>query len=281
MKFLVSLSLVLSVGLFAHGQESVVDYLQNISVTIRSGRGEGSGVITKIGEWNYVLTAGHVVDDLRKEREVIDPKTGTRRTVIEFEDAQVLKDLTEDGRKVGEVKLLAEVLRYSNANTGEDLALLKVRKKNAHNERVKFHLGETPKLGTELYHVGSLLGFSGSNSLTTGIYSQVGRLHNGIVYDQTTCAAFPGSSGGGVFMKGKAEYVGMVVRGAGETFNLIVPVRRIHKWSERVGVDWVLNSAKPVPSDDEIRSVPIEEERGTGRFSRESASKPALPPGKP
>ncbi|HAT67623.1 MAG TPA: hypothetical protein DCS66_24005, partial [Flavobacteriaceae bacterium] len=58
---------------------------------------------------------------------------------------------------------------------------------------------------TELYHVGSLLGQTGSNSMTRGIVSQVGRVLNlgsgdGTVFDQTTVTAFPGSSGGGVFL---------------------------------------------------------------------------------
>ena len=61
--------------------------------------------------------------------------------------------------------------------------------------------------------------------------SQVGRVLDlgsggGTVFDQTTVTAFPGSSGGGVFLT-DGKYVGMLVRGAGETFNLIVPVRRM------------------------------------------------------
>ena len=39
------------------------------------------------------------------------------------------------------------------------------------------------------------------------------------IFDQTTCVAFPGSSGGGVFLKrDDPRYVGMLVRGAGEGF---------------------------------------------------------------
>ena len=56
---------------------------------------------------------------------------------------------------------------------------------------------DIPKLGTDLLHVGSLLGQMGANSMTDGIYSQHGRLIgiNKFVFDQTTVNAFPGSSG--------------------------------------------------------------------------------------
>ena len=59
-------------------------------------------------------------------------------------------------------------------------------------------------VGTELYHVGSLLGQVGSNSMTRGIMSKVGRVlelgtGDGVVFDQTSAPAFPGSSGGGIF----------------------------------------------------------------------------------
>ena len=118
----------------------------------------------------------------------------------------------------------AEVLKYSNADDGHDLALLRVRKFNFVKDTVTFHLeGEIPKLGTDLLHVGSLLGQMGANSMTDGIYSQHGRLIKSLnkhVFDQTTVTAFPGSSGGGVYLKSNAKYIGMLVRGAGEGFNL-------------------------------------------------------------
>ena len=43
----------------------------------------------------------------------------------------------------------------------------------------------------------------------------------------------------------------MIVRGAGETFNLVVPIRRIHAWTKRVNIEWVVNPNVPVPKDDE------------------------------
>jgi S1-C subfamily serine protease len=249
-------------------QEDIPNYLQDISVTIHSHNSQGSGVLINRGESSYVLTCGHVVEDLRSTRTVIDPKTGSSRVKIEFGDAKIVKEVyDEEGRSVGRLSLDAEVVRYSDANNGEDLSLLRLRKKDFVKTSAKFFkVGEKGlSVGTDLIHVGSLLGQQGSNSVTTGIISQHGRVINGKVYDQSTCAAFPGSSGGGLYRKSDGLYVGMLVRGAGETFNLYVPIRRIHTWAKRVGVDFILNETLPVPSDKDLVKVPVEEISGEGR----------------
>lgn len=237
--------------------ENIPQYLQDISVTIRAGRAEGSGVITNVNGVNYVWTAGHVVANLRTTRTVID--NGSPKVVVAFDDVEVIKDLVEDGRTVGSLRFTAEVLRYSDSEHGEDLALLRVRKKNLSPFRVHFYMDpKIPQLGTKLFHVGSLLGHDGSNSMTSGIISQHGRVLNGVVYDQTTCAAFPGSSGGGVYLE-DGRYVAMIVRGAGETFNLVVPMRRIHSWAKKVGVDFTIDPSVPAPEEDVLKSRPIED----------------------
>lgn len=257
-------------------KDDVAQYLQDISVTIRANGAEGSGVITNINGVNYVWTAAHVVRRLRDTRTVIDAN-GSTKVVVEFEDAEVIKDLIEDGRTVGNMRFKAEVVRYSDADHGEDLALLRVRKKNLMPHKVHFYLDKKiPTLGTPLFHVGSLLGQGGSNSMTTGIMSQQGRVYNGVIYDQTTCAAFPGSSGGGVFFQ-DSRYMGMIVRGAGETFNLTVPMRRLHAWAKKVGVDFTLDPAVNVPDDADLKAKPIEDApKGGSSLARNSANKPCV-----
>ena len=210
-------------------------------------------------------TAAHVVDGLRSERRVVE--NGQTKRIIEFKDAQIVKELVEDGRRVGEIKMEAKVIKYSDAENGEDLALLMVRKKGFIDKTTTFYKGSGSPvaIGTELYHVGSLLGQVGSNSMTRGICSQVGRVldlgnSDGVVFDQTTVTAFPGSSGGGVFLsersKEKAgQYVGMLVRGAGETFNLIVPVRRMRTYAKKEGVLWAIDTDVKVPSLKEVTSL--------------------------
>jgi hypothetical protein len=250
-------------------------YLQDLSVTIHAGRSQGSGVIKTRDGVNYILTAGHVVESLRTTRTIIDPKTGGSRTKIEFEDAKIVKEIyDDDGRSVGRVIMDAEVIRYSDADNGEDLALLRLRKKNFVKSSVSFDSKGIVPVGTDLLHVGSLLGQLGSNSLTTGVVSQQGRVFRGVVYDQSTCAAFPGSSGGGIYRKSDGTYVGMIVRGAGETFNLYVPMRRMRTWAERQGVQFIFDDTVAVPTEKVLRSSPIEDVAGEDRKDQ-SARQPS------
>ena len=154
----------------------------------------------------------------------------------------------------------ATVVKFSHADTGEDLALLMVRARDYGKATAEFYLNsKTPiiPIGTRLVHVGSLLGQMGSNSMTSGIMSQVGRIYSKVEFDQTTVTAFPGSSGGGVYLE-TGEYVGMIVRGAGEGFNLMVPVRRMIRWAKKHDIMWALNPSLDPPSVDDILDLPIE-----------------------
>ena len=267
---IIGLSLVTS-ALGAEKKQTTAEHLQNVSVTIRSegqfSAGEGAGVIftrkDKDGKLvNLVWTAAHVIDNLRKTRTTL--VDGKPKTIVEFKDPMVVKEIRQNGRTVGRLQMDAEVLKYSDATDGHDLALLRVRKLNFVTDTVTFYLDkEIPPLGEDLLHVGSLLGQMGANSMTDGIYSQHGRLIkslNKFVFDQTTCTAFPGSSGGGVYLKKDAKYVGMLVRGAGEGFNLIVPVRRIIDYAEKHKIMWALDRSVAMPTEDELKKIPVEHE---------------------
>jgi S1-C subfamily serine protease len=269
MKVVASLLLaaaLMAVTSVANATDPLVQHLQDVSVTIKAGDSQGSGVLftRKVGDDHvtYVWTAAHVVDGLRKVRTVI--VNGNPKAVVEFQDAQIVQEFRQAGRRIGEVKMDARVVRYSDARQGHDLALLEVRKRNFTEATIKFHTGDDiPALGTELYHVGSLLGQFGSNSLTTGVVSQIGRVldlgANGTVFDQTTVTAFPGSSGGGVFLKEDGQYVGMLVRGAGEQFNLIVPIRRLRDWAKEAKIEWAVDPNLPMPSPEELKKLPVED----------------------
>ena len=255
----------------AEKKQTTADHLQNVSVTIRSegdfSIGEGSGVIftrkdAKGNQVNFVWTAAHVIDNLRKTRKTVI--NGMPKTLVEFKDPMVVKEIRQNGRTVGRLQMDAEVLKYSDADDGHDLALLRVRKLNFVTDTVTFYLDKKiPPLGEDLLHVGSLLGQMGANSMTDGIYSQHGRLIKSLnkhVFDQTTCTAFPGSSGGGVYLNSDARSVGMLVRGAGEGFNLIVPVRRMIDYCEKHKIMWALDRSIPMPSEDDLKKLPIEHE---------------------
>jgi hypothetical protein len=92
-----------------------------------------------------------------------------------------------------------------------------------------------------------------------GIVSQVGRVYQKKVYDQTNVNAFPGSSGGGVYIKDDGRYCGMIVRGTYGGFNLMVPMRRINDWAKRMKIEWVLDPSLPVPTDEELLKIPVED----------------------
>ena len=277
----------------------VANYLQDISVTIRSegkySKSEGSGVlITRdVGgkKITFVWTCGHVVDNLRSVRTVIDG--GRSRKVVEFSDVQIIKELVEDGRRVGEMKMDASVIKYSDADDGEDLALLMVHAKDYGKASAKFYLDKKEPIipiGTPLFHVGSLLGQFGSNSMTSGIVSQVGRIREKVEYDQTTVTAFPGSSGGGVYLQ-DGRYVGMIVRGAGEGFNLMVPIRRMKRWAAEHDIMWALDPKLDVPSIKDIKDLPVESTGDKGdeddkdsksfKFDRDFPSLIKITPNKP
>lgn len=252
-------------------QEDIAQYLQDISVTIKAGMSTGSGVLfTREVEGkkvNFVWTAAHVIDNLRATREVID-KNGQKRNIVEFKDAEILREIVFDGRKVGQIQMFAKVLKFSEADNGEDLALMMLRQTGFSEASTQFYLEkDIIPIGSRLFHVGSLLGQAGANSMTQGIMSQVGRVlqlgsGDGVVFDQCAVGAFPGSSGGGVFLAeedGKGKYVGMLVRGAGEGFNLIVPMRRMKKFADRHNIMWALDQNIPAPTMEEILKMSIED----------------------
>lgn len=241
---------------------NILNEINDASVTIlydtQFSKFEGSGVLIKAKDSSvWVLTAAHVIANARYE-----VKDQNEKTSVRFDDIIIQKQLVENGRNVGKIEYYAEVVRYSSINKGQDLALLRIRSKNypLNGNGIKFYKGAMlPPVGCAVWHVGSLLGQFGHNSTTDGIISQHGRLIGKDVYDQTTCTAFPGSSGGGVYLKSTGEYVGMIVRGVEGGFNLIIPVRRIHSWAKAVEVDFIFDNEKDVPDNKKLFSRDIED----------------------
>ncbi len=254
--------------------ENIAQYLQDVSVTIKSNGSSGSGVIitreVQVSDEdetkeiiNFVLTAAHVVAGLRSVRVIIED--GKEKKIVEFKDASLIKQLVEDGRNVGNLEINCKILKYSEADNGEDLALLIVRKRNFVTSSTKFYIDNNMILpiGTSLYHVGSMFGESGANSMTDGILSQVGHVLNlgsgdGVIMDRVSVVAWPGSSGGGVFLTKDGKYMGMLVRGIGGNFNMVVPIRRIIKWAKTNDIEWVFNSNLSIPHLKNIMNMKIE-----------------------
>ena len=86
------------------------------------------------------------------------------------------------------------------------------------------------------------------------------------------------SSGGGVFIKtpeGKPQYIGMVTRGSGETFNLIVPIRRIMQFAKTNKIEWSVDPKVAMPTEAELLLVPVE---GMLKVVEKKADVPTLAP---
>lgn len=226
-------------------QEAVVNSIQDASYTIHSKGGQGSGVSVIRGGEAYIFTAGHVVAGCRETRQVVD-NDGSIKVLVSFEPVTIVKEVYENGQSVGAIELVADIVKYSDSEMGEDIAILKVRKKGMVTTNTVFYLGkETPSVGTTVMHCGSMMGQIGSNSFTTGVVSQLGRMFVGTYFDQIDAMTMPGCSGGGVFLT-NGEYMGMLVRGGGPGFSLIIPIRRITAWTHRTNLDFLVDPSLPV-----------------------------------
>lgn len=98
------------------------------------------------------------------------------------------------------------------------------------------------------------------SSRVEGIVSQHGRLIDSKIYDQVSTPSFPGSSGGGVYLKSDGRLIGLLVRGTPGGFSLIVPVRRMAAWAKKAQIEWAMRDDVPVPSREELEKLPIEGE---------------------
>jgi S1-C subfamily serine protease len=258
----------------AEEKQAVGPFLQKISVNVCCPQGgsskvEGSGTVfrsdVKEGAASWVLTAHHVVEDLREVKTVID-SDGTEKKQVRYRDAQVIQEQVAGGRGVGEVKFDAKVI---SVDPRRDIALLRVRLGDFAKETVVFYLTEEiPPPGTEVYHCGAPGGkeIGGTCSLTVGIISrqgvripEFGGAEHG-VFDQTDCAALGGSSGGLIALKENGNWIGMITLGlqGGDSFHWIVPIRSVKEWAGEVGVEWLLDPTKPRPTEQEVGKIPLE-----------------------
>jgi S1-C subfamily serine protease len=171
----------------------------------------------------------------------------------------VLTSVFEQGRKVGENARLAKVVRFSSKH---DLALLKVYQHDFGLTSVKFS-ESFPEPGDKVWHVGSMRGFVGIDSVADGVIAAVGRLrkdhkHNELdgpeIYDQVSGVAHPGSSGGGVFST-NGECLGLVAeiltQGASSSY-CMVPSRRLVAYARDSNASWAIDSSVAVPQLDVI-----------------------------
>lgn len=242
MKKAILAALLAAFTLSAQGQDNntnIAPRLQSLSVTLHmqdGGQCSGS-IVTREGQ-SYILSAGHCVEDERTILQVLD--NGITKSIVRFKPVTVTKEIYSDGESVGSTSVEADVIAFSSSDYGQDIAILKVRTPIS-TESVEFSPDKLVPVGTDLLHVGSIGGQSGSCSFTTGVLSQVGRMYQDKVYDQSTCTAMGGSSGGGMYLRSNGQYVGMLVRGRSDTFNLYVPLRRMLRWAATQHVEFIFD----------------------------------------
>lgn len=213
--------------------------LQSVTVRVDVGAGCGTGVLVtrQIGPATrtFVWTAGHVVRHLRNE-------DGT------FRNAAIYQEERDRGKYKGKSQADAKVIAYSDPDVGEDLALLEILQDSFRPlsiSAVFFLNNDIPAVGTELVHVGCTRGLY--NSVSLGVVSQTDRDLYGRMYDQTSTMGYPGSSGGGVYLR-DGTCIGLLTRGIGPGLNFIIPVRRMLPWAKRMKIEWAINPKCPVPT---------------------------------
>jgi hypothetical protein len=226
----------------------------NASALIES-EGCGSGVIFKNGDISFVWTDAHVVSNTRHVKTVIDPTTGLPKVQVNHDDVWVVQVENEDGRKVGETHYLAKVVKMSEE---QDIALLVVYKKGFGTGTAVL-ADEEPTAGEACWHVGSMNGYKGYNSVSDATIAAVGRLrhefrHNetqGIVYDELTGVVQKGSSGGGVWDKKSGKLCGLVTEFLGHTDDgftygafCVTPARRLREFAKKNAVAYAIGDGK-------------------------------------
>ena len=271
--FLLALLLALACSYATAANVTVGRDLQAISVNIcspgayRAVQGSGTIVLVNIGEQttSWVLSAEHVVDSLRQVKSVIGPDGSTRKQVT-YRDAEIVQEQVSGGRAVGEKRYDAKVMCV---DPRRDIALLRVRVDGEFKQGAAFYLGgEIPPPGTALFHCGAPGGkdIGGTCSLTSGIVSRLGvRIpdfggsEHG-VFDQVTCPALQGSSGGLVALKEDGRLIGIITLGlrGSDSFHWMVPMRSLLEFARDTKAEWLFDPSVEHPDSEGNIALPLE-----------------------
>jgi hypothetical protein len=255
--------LVVAVFVATTTEAQIPQELTQASVLVRTEKGTGSGVVFNNGDHTFVWTNGHVVASCQKVKTVIDPATGQPAVRVTYNDVDISTEIYEDGRKMGETALFAEILRYSPpVKGGYDLALLRLYKKKAYPASVTFLPdGTIPEEGVKLWHVGSMAGRPGQNAVSEGVFAKAGRLRGGqvvnehdepVIFDQISVPSYFGASGGGYFLQTKPYCCAGLMTEAftdATSINFMVPARRITEFARLMKCEWAVTTKVEAPKD--------------------------------
>lgn len=187
-----------------------IEHERDVTVTVLTGGGCGTGFVVHKDCDVYVVTAQHVVKD-NKEVQILDIP------------------IMPGDHNWGRV-FTAEVVRVSEVY---DMALLRLNPETSAHFRVGANLSpDRLRVGQRVHHVGAARGVARAESFSEGIVSFVGRIHPRHMrtqMDQVTCAIYPGCSGGPVFDE-QGRVVGIALLSAGPQLGLIHPSSLIRKF---------------------------------------------------
>jgi hypothetical protein len=219
-------SIIFLLGLLAGTPTEVAQEIQHESVTVMAPKETGSGTLIHKKDKDYVLTCAHTLENA--------DLTGKTYNVTVYQDIYV------DGEFHHRNQTTAKVLRYSPNNTGRDLAILELDKQFGYTAKF-YREFRIPTVGTPIYHCGSFRGAIGHNCVAEGIISFNGRYDGKYLFDNCALHFYPGSSGGGIFLK-DGRYIGMLTRGWGTGFAFMIPIREIYKWLDSEKLLWLLDN---------------------------------------
>lgn len=209
-------------------------YLQTATVDISTGWTSGAGVVVRQeGKDTFILTLGYVVKDLcwLKVSKTGEMTFGLHPAAVCFfwKDAVVTKNN-------------AVVLRYSDH---KEPALLRT----SCEKRLRPVAWSD---GIDVLHVHQ--GFS--LKMTKGRTRPEQRALGGITYDRYDAEmGTGGGGGGGIFLK-DGQCLGLLSHG-GSGSTLALPTAAIRQWARDHGVAWAIDHALPVPSEEELKKLPV------------------------
>ncbi|OGJ58024.1 hypothetical protein A3H22_01110 [Candidatus Peribacteria bacterium RIFCSPLOWO2_12_FULL_55_15] len=215
-------------------------HLSRIVVRVRTHKSSGSGILVKRGKRIFIWTAGYIAH-------------ACRDTTGEFSTAAWVSVPLVNGTD----DVPASVIRYGGL---DGPALLELYGKHFRQgepyipQSTVFAKEETSsKIGDTVWHTTPFLSLA-----TKGIIKELGRVYQSITYDVTTPISVAGSGGGGVFTE-EGICLGMVMLGSADLSCFILPSREIRRWAKAKGVAWAIDPLVPMPSEEELKKLPIED----------------------
>ena len=232
-------------------QQETYNYLREISVTTITNSGHsGSAVIItrEIGDKkiNFAISSAHVYEPIMQTI-IVEDDALKEITIFPKIKALQFKDDLDEPIVTDAYILLIEAEK--------DLCLL-VLDDIVTEESVRFST-ERSKVFDEIYHMGSLAGLDGQDSLSTGIISFISRKLENLEVDQTTVPVGKGSSGGGMFVS-DGKCIGITIAMAGCSTSFMVPSEHVIDWLETSEFSWLLDVSEETPTIEELNKKHID-----------------------